>query len=273
MIKSAVTISLVPEARGGPFVFWDDLDAGCDKAAELGFDGVEVFAPDARTFEGGALRALLNDHRLKLAAAGTGAGWLKSKLTLTSPDASVRRRAIDFVRSMIDAAGSFGAPAVVGSMQGRWRWGDRVSSNDAFAMLADGLGALEKAARSHGVPLLYEPLNRYETDLITRVAEAAGFLRSSHLENTKVLADLFHMNIEEQDLAGAIRATGSLLGHVHFADSNRRPVGLGHTDMVRVVAALNDIGYDGYVSAEALPYPNSDEAARQTMESFRKLCR
>lgn len=273
MIRSAVTISLVPEARGGPFVFWDDLEAGCRKAAELGFDGVEVFAPDAETIRRGSLRDLLREHGVKLAAAGTGAGWIKHKLTLTSPDASVRRQAVDFVRSMIDAAGSFGAPAIVGSMQGRWRWGDWVSSNDALSVLADGLRELEKSASTHGVPLLYEPLNRYETDLLTRVAEAASFLRSSHLENTKVLADLFHMNIEEQDLAAAIRATGSLVGHVHFADSNRRPVGLGHTDMVPVVAALNDVGYDGYVSAEALPYPNPEQAARLTIEAFRKFFR
>ena len=43
MIHSAVTISLVPEARGGPFVFWDDLAAGCARAAALGFDAVEIF--------------------------------------------------------------------------------------------------------------------------------------------------------------------------------------------------------------------------------------
>ena len=273
MIKSAVTISLVPEARGGPFVFWDDLEAGCRKAAELGFDGVEVFAPDAETIRRGSLRDLLREHGLKLAAAGTGAGWINHKLTLTSPDAAIRCRAVDFVRSMIDAAGALGAPAIVGSMQGRWRWGERVSSNDAFSMLAEGLGELEKAARARGVPLLCEPLNRYETDLLTGVGDAAGFLRSSHLENTKVLADLFHMNIEEQDLAAAIRAAGSMVGHIHFADSNRRPVGLGHTEMGAVVAALNDIGYDGYASAEVLPYPNSNEAARQTMESFRRLFR
>ena len=69
MIKSAVTISLVPEARGGPFVFWDDLPAACRKAAELGFDGVEVFAPDAGSL-GAGLRRALDDQGLQLAAAG-----------------------------------------------------------------------------------------------------------------------------------------------------------------------------------------------------------
>ena len=44
-MKSAVTISLVTEAKGGPFVFWDDLPAACCQAAELGYDAVELFAP------------------------------------------------------------------------------------------------------------------------------------------------------------------------------------------------------------------------------------
>ena len=44
-MKSAVTVSLVPEARGGPFVFWDDLTAAARQAAELGFDAIELFPP------------------------------------------------------------------------------------------------------------------------------------------------------------------------------------------------------------------------------------
>ena len=71
-------------------------------------------------------------------------------------------------------------------------------------------------------------------------------------------------------MAAAVRAAGPLIGHVHLADSNRRPAGCGHTDFAAVAAALREIGYDGYVSAEALPYPNSDEAARLTIEAFRR---
>jgi len=44
-MKSAVTVSLVAEAKGGPFVFWDDLPAACRKAKEIGFDAVEIFPP------------------------------------------------------------------------------------------------------------------------------------------------------------------------------------------------------------------------------------
>ena len=87
----------------------------------------------------------------------------------------------------------------------------------------------------------------------------------------KLLADLFHMNIEEADIAGRDPAGGRHIGHVHFADSNRRPAGFGHTDFDAVVAAIREIGYDGYFAAEAFPYPTPEEAARQTVKRFREL--
>ncbi|HEY0454768.1 MAG TPA: TIM barrel protein, partial [Verrucomicrobiae bacterium] len=106
MIKSAVTISLVLEARGGPFVFWDDLAGGIRQAAELGFDAVEIFAPSAEAIDAKQLRKLLEQHHVQLAALGTGAGWVVHKLRLTDPDALVRRRARDFIAGLIDLAGS-----------------------------------------------------------------------------------------------------------------------------------------------------------------------
>jgi sugar phosphate isomerase/epimerase len=87
----------------------------------------------------------------------------------------------------------------------------------------------------------------------------------------KLLADLYHMNIEEVNLAEAIRKVGPLVGHVHFADSNRKAAGMGHTDFASIVVALREVGYSGYLSAEVLPLPDSDTAAKQTIESFRKL--
>src|SRR5271165_5923732 len=107
VIRSSVTISLVPEARGGPFVFWDDLAVGCRQAAELGFDAVEVFPPGPEGVNAVELRRLLDTHHLALAAVGTGAGWVRQRLTLTSPDPAVRERAAAFIRSIIDFAGPF----------------------------------------------------------------------------------------------------------------------------------------------------------------------
>jgi sugar phosphate isomerase/epimerase len=88
-----------------------------------------------------------------------------------------------------------------------------------------------------------------------------------------LLADLFHMNIEEADMAAALRQGRGAIGHVHFVDSNRRPAGMGHLDYAPIAQALRDIGYDRYASAEALPYPDALGAARQTITAFRKLFR
>ena len=110
MIRAAVTICLVPEARGGPFVFWDDIRNGCETAANLGFDAVELFVPSADAVDPELLRRILDDCGLCLAAVGTGAGWLLKKLSLSHIDRQQRAQACDFVRSMIDFAGPFEAP-------------------------------------------------------------------------------------------------------------------------------------------------------------------
>jgi len=97
------------------------------------------------------------------------------------------------------------------------------------------------------------------------------FLRGLKTRGVKVLADLFHMNIEEADLAAAVRAGRDWIGHVHFADSNRQAIGLGHTRVEPIIATLREIGYAGYLSAEVFPLPNAAAAAQQTIESFRKF--
>ena len=268
-MKSAITISLVPEAKGGPFVFWDGLADGFAQAAALGFDAVEIFPTAAEDLNAREIKQLVEDHKLKVAAVGTGAGWVKHKLRLTDPDATVRRRAQQFINAIIDFAGAFGAPAIIGSMQGRWE--GAVSREQALAWLAEALEQLGPRAHALGVPLLYEPLNRYETNLFTRVAEAVAFLRPLRTQNVKLLCDLFHMNIEEASIADALRTGGAHVGHVHFADSNRQAIGFGHTEMAPIKKALRDIGYQGYLSAEILPLPDSLTAATQTKKSFNEF--
>ena len=268
-MHSAVTISLVPEARGGPFVFWDDLDSGVAEAARLGFDAVEVFAPSAAHVDASRLRALLDRHHIALAALGTGAGWVVRKLRLTDPDPGVRALAREFIAELIDLGASFGAPAIIGSMQGRHE--GAVSREHALDWLAESVASLATRSADHGVPLLIEPLNRYETNLLTNVADGLTFLDRLNHPNVRLLCDLFHMNIEEADMAQSIRAAGPRLGHVHFVDSNRRAVGLGHTRMEPIIAALLEAGYNGYLSAEILPLPDPISSASQTLRAFREL--
>lgn len=269
MIRSAVTVSLVEAARGGPFVFWHDLSGACRAARELGFDAIELFAPGPTAVAQHELRTLLAEHQLALAAVGTGAGWVRHKLHLTHPDRAIRVQAADFIRSMIDFGGPLGAPAIIGSMQGRH--GEGVDRDTALAYLAEGLEALGAHAAQYNVPLIYEPLNRYETNLCNTVEQGTALLDRLTTQNVVLLADLFHMNIEEQDIGTALQAGGKRIGHLHFVDSNRRAAGWGHLDYAPVVAALRAIGYNGYISAEALPWPDPVAAAQQTMAAYRRL--
>src|SRR5579863_8195159 len=101
-MKSAVTISLVAEAAGGPFVFWNNLAENCAHASRLGFDAVEIFPSSPAELRVGEVKQLMIQHRLKLAAVGSGAGWVKRRLRLTDPDAGVRRRAREFIGQIID---------------------------------------------------------------------------------------------------------------------------------------------------------------------------
>lgn len=270
-MRSAVTVSLVSQANGGPFVFWHGLENACEQAAALGFDAVEIFPPNADALDVATVRAVVARHRLNVAAVGTGGGWVVEKLTLTHPDPAIRRRAYDFIRAIIDTAGALGAPAIIGSMQGRWE--GMVTREQALSWLADALADLGAHAARHGMPLLYEPLNRYETNLFNRLGDTAAWLCSlsgTGAKHVRLLADLFHMNIEEADSAVALREAGALVGHVHFADSNRRAIGFGQTNVAPIIAALRAINYTGYLSAEIFPLPDAAAAARQTIAAFRQ---
>jgi len=265
-MKSAVTISLLPELDG-PFVY-RDLAAGIASAAELGFDAVELFPPAAHAVDPDAIRELMDRRPLAVAAVGTGAGWVRHRLRLTDPDPSIRSAAREFCHAIIDLAGQLRAPAIIGSMQGSHD--DQVSRSQALDLLADQLQHLSRRAADHGQPLIYEPLNRYESNLLNRVSDAATFLDHRGLDNVRLLADLFHMNIEEADIAESLQAVAPRLAHVHFADSNRRAVGLGHLDVAPIADALREMDYRGYLSAEVFPLPDSATAAATTLASFRK---
>lgn len=268
-MKSAVTISLVPEARGGPFVFWDDFPGSCQLAKGLGFDAVEIFAPSGDAARDLQIGKVLGDAGLSLAAMGTGAGWVKRQLTLTSPEQSIRNQALAFVRSLIDVAGPLGAPVIIGSMQGRWS--DDVPRDKAMGFLTDALRELCAHAAQYRTQLIYEPLNRNETNLCNSIAAGVELLETIRTKNIALLADLYHLSIEEADIPAALRAGGKYIGHVHFVDSNRRPAGCGELDYAPIMAALGEIGYEGYLSAECLPWPDPMTAAKQTIKMFDTL--
>ncbi len=233
----------------------------------LGYDGVELAVRDPIQVDGEALARTIRSAGVEVAALGTGQAYLQDKLSLTSDDPRIRRQAIQRIMDHLRLAASLGAPAIIGLIRGRLTDGRQATD----VRLLDSLEQILPLAEQIGVRLLVEPINRYETDYLATIDEVLELIDRVPSPLMGVLADLFHMNIEEASIEGALRRCGSRLGHVHVADSNRQAPGHGHLDFVSILEALAEVGYRGYLSAEILPVPNPEEAAKVTLQYLRPL--
>ena len=83
-----------------------------------------------------------------------------------------------------------------------------------------------------------------------RSARPLSCVRTLVIHILKLMADLFHMNIEEADTPASIRTVEDYLGHCHLADSNRLLPGHGHTDFVSSFRALREIEFEGWLALE-----------------------
>ena len=117
-------------------------------------------------------------------------------------------------------------------------------------VLLDALEELGEHADGEGVLVLLEPLNRYEDHMLNRLEGAVELCKAVGRDSVRVMGDLFHMNIEEDDPGESIRRAGRYLAHVHLADSNRAQPGAGHNDFASAFEALCEIGFDGYLAME-----------------------
>jgi sugar phosphate isomerase/epimerase len=105
--------------------------------------------------------------------------------------------------------------------------------------------------------------------VINTLAEAVEVIETLGSPQVRLMPDLYHMNIEEADLAASLRQCGAYIGHVHLADSNRMTPGLGHTDFRAALAALRDIGYQGALAIECKPPDDPHAAFPQALEFLR----
>jgi sugar phosphate isomerase/epimerase len=120
------------------------------------------------------------------------------------------------------------------------------------------------AARQR-VRITLEPINRYETDFLFSAKDSLQFVEKVGCSNVGIMLDLFHMNIEDDSIEAGLKAAGDRLWHVHIADSNRKYPGSGHMEYSGIFAALREMKYSGYISAELLPLPDPDTAAEKTI--------
>ena len=135
-------------------------------------------------------------------------------------------------------------------------------------------GALEElgehADREEAVVLL-EPLNRYEDHMLNRLDQGVELCKAIDWDSVKVMGDLFHMNIEEDDPGESIRRADGYLAHVHLADSNRAQPGAGHNDFASAFGALREIGFDGYLAMECGIRGDAKTVLPQVVRHLRSL--
>ena len=264
-MKLAIVVNATPKAT--PLAADMPLQDAIALASDIGFDGVELAIADPLDIDVANLTQMLKSYRLEVPALGTGAAY-KEGLSLAHPDAAGRAGAIERLKAHVDLGAVFGADIIVGLIRGKMS--DGLPYAEAINYIKKGLSELSTYAKSKNVRVLLEPINRYEIDLLNTIEDSYS-IASALDDNVGLLIDTFHMNIEESSLTEPIRKAHDRIWHVHIADNIRWAPGFGCLDFPRVVRALHDIGYKGYLSAEMMHMPDHETAFKQTFKYMAPL--
>ncbi len=138
--------------------------------------------------------------------------------------------------------------AVLGSGAAR-RIPDDWPRDTALDQLADALTLAGEEAAHTGITLALEHLNRQECNVFNTVGECAAFVRERGLGDVRLLADLFHVEIEHEPLS-AVAAAMPMVVHVHVAGGGRRSPDTPGYNYAGFMQVLRDAGYDARISAE-----------------------
>lgn len=267
-MKLAYAISASP-TRFAAVAQGRDVASSIRHLAGLGFGGVELAIRDPAQVSLDEVAEVTSGAGVTVPAIGTGQAYLEEGLALASPDPAVRERAAARLEAHLGGAARLGAMLIVGLIHGPIP--PEVGRARAIEWLLDGLGRVARLARSCGVRIVIEPINRYESNWLNTVDEVMDLINRLGEEHVGVLPDTFHMNIEEPDILEALRRARPRLWHVHVADSNRRAPGTGHLDFEGLVAGLRAMEYAGALSAEILQVPSFEAAAAQTIGTMAPL--
>ena len=213
-----------------------------------GFDGVELPMFSATGSDWAELAKVLD-----------GEGLERTVVTVPAPGGNLvseepyeRSAGLDFFKACMDACKVLGAKKIagplcspVGKLVGRGR-------NDAeWNWCVEGLQALCDYAKGSGIPISVEPLNRFETYFLNSMADADALVKAVNRPGFGYLFDTFHSNIEEKNVADAIRATSKSINHVHISANDRATPGEDHVNYPAVFDAIKAIGYNDWLVIEA----------------------
>jgi D-psicose/D-tagatose/L-ribulose 3-epimerase len=225
---------------------------------EHGFDGVELPLLRPREFKSAAIRRALTVNAL----ACTTCSVVPNGLSLISDEAAVRRKTISYVAECITCTAEAGGTLMVGPLYSPVGYlPGRRRNADEWKRAVEGYQELGPVLQEHGVHVALEPLNRFETYFLNTTADAVQLCAEIAHPNVGILWDTFHANIEEKNIAEALRLTGRFLKHVHTCENDRGTPGSGHVDWKGVFAALRDLRYDGWLTIESFGFALGDIAA------------
>jgi sugar phosphate isomerase/epimerase len=211
-----------------------------------GYQGIQLWRG---TMEMGwpAIKKVIDASNIQLCIAGGGGNLLAA-------DPDERRQGVERLKEGLRVAAEMGA---VGTIVVPTRRPEieppappKTLRELLDEILIEQLAKVASTAEDLGVAVILEPLNRYESQYIQQVGHAAEICRAVGSPGIKLMADFFHMNIEEVEIGQAIEDVADCLGYVHLADSNRFEPGAGHLDFKPGLAALKRIGYDGFMTLE-----------------------
>ncbi len=218
------------------------------KAKKMGFDGVEIPMMDLESINVEKTKRELEKNKM----VGLGSVGLPLDKDITSNDEVTRRRGIDYLKRCVEVTSELGGDAVNGVVYTAWgKITGKSRTEEEWRRSVDALKEVCRHARSFGVSLGLEPVNRFETYFLNTAADAVKLAKEVGESNIKVHLDTFHMNIEEKDFYHPIKETGSLLWHLHCCENDRGVAGTGHVDWDGVFRALSEIGYDRWLVIES----------------------
>lgn len=239
-----------------------------DDMAAMGFDGIELAIRKLEEIDQTGLESALARTGLMLSALGTGQAYVDEGISFSDPNDKVRQEAVSRIHSHSKLAAGWGAAVIVGLIRGQVGGGTSKETN--IERITECLRECCNFADTLDVDLVIEPINRYECDFLNSVPETLDFIDSVGHSRLKLLADTFHMNIEDRDIGESLVEAGPLLRHVHIADSNRHFPGRGHIDFGTVLDALSRVGYAGFLSGEMMPEPSVLAAMEGFVDYFRQ---
>jgi D-psicose/D-tagatose/L-ribulose 3-epimerase len=238
--------------------------------AAAGLDGIHLRGDPDRT-DRQVISRLMAEAGVVVTGITPNLSWPRDGADPSNPDVDVRRRGVDYYRSLVDLGVEVRSPAVLFVPAAEGRTSPLEDPEREWEWARDSAMEVARYAEDRGVRVAVEPLNRYESYLVTRVDQALQFVREVGRQNVGIAVDSFHMNIEEHDPEACVRSAADLLMEIQLADSNRLGPGLGHLNLAGIVSAGREVGFSGpYILEFVAPHssafvPAEDDAAFEAL--------